>query len=196
MSPSLETLRNKFEVYADVLSQASERRRSEQISQCGTIPTISCDKRVEMMEGLYHEDREERDKTRRLLNQNEEKLALDLSREVLELIKLSISPRRDFYATANLLLPELSEQIRKRDGGESAEGTPVDPIMDQMLNFLDFGREENVKDTFDEERELIDTVDRHKKNDNYAKQLHEEFTAIGETERHVREELWRVREAA
>jgi hypothetical protein len=196
LSPTLETLRYKFEVYADVLSQASERRRSEQTSQCGTIPSISCDRRVEMMEGLYHEDREERDKTRRLLNQYEEKLALNLSKEVLELIKICISPRRDFYAIADFLLPELGDQIRKGEGRKKGGGAPIAPDIERILNFLDFGREENVNDDIDEEQELIDNLDRHKKNNGFAKQLHEEFIAIRETERHVREELWEIREAA
>jgi hypothetical protein len=112
MKPTLEMLRNKFEVYANVLGEAYEGRSSEQIRQSGKIRTISIEERTEMMKGLYHEDREVRDKTRRISNQYEEKLALDLSREVLELIKISIEPKRVFDTIANLLLPELSDQIR------------------------------------------------------------------------------------
>lgn len=171
------------------------RRRSEQIYQCGKIPSVSFEESLEIMNGLHHEDRKVRDNTRRLLNQYEEKLALDLSKEVLELIKICISPRRDFYEIAALLLPELSDQIRKSEANKKREGTPIAPEIERILNFIDFGREENVSNDIDEEEELIDNVDRHKK-DTFANQLHEEFIAIRQTERHVRKALWEIREAA
>jgi hypothetical protein len=196
MSPTLETLRNKFEVYSRVLSEAFERRRSEQIRQCGKIPSISFEQRLEIMKGLHHEDRKVRDNTRRLLNQYEEMLALNLSQEVLELIKISVEPKREFYTVADLLLPELSDQIRKLEARKEGKEAPVGPAIERILNFLDFGREENVDDAIDDEQELIDNVDRHKKDDEFAKELHGEFIVISETERHVRKELWHVREAA
>ena len=196
MSPSLETLKHKFEVYMNALNQAFDSRRSEQNRQCGTIPSISSKKRLAMIKNLYHEDRKVRDDTRHALNQYEEMLALDLSQEVLELIKSSIAPKRDFYTVADLLMPELSDEVGKLKAEKGDEELTVTGTMEHMLRFIDFGREENVEDAVDEEQELIDNVDRHKDSNCLAKQLHEEFVPTIEIEQRVRKYLWKVREAA
>jgi hypothetical protein len=137
-----------------------------------------------------------RDKTRRLLNQYDEKLALDLSQEVLGLIKNTIEPKRVFYTTANLLLPELGDQIHMLEAGKRGDGEPIAPAIERILNFLDFGREENVNDDGNEEQEAIDNVDSHKEDGAFVEQLHEEFIVISEIEQRVREKLWHVREVA
>jgi hypothetical protein len=196
IEPTLEMFRNKFEVYASVLTEAYEGRTSEQIRQSGRIRRISMEEITEMRKGLYHEDREVRDKTRRLLNQYDEKLALDLSQEVLGLIKNTIEPKRVFYTTANLLLPELGDQIHMLEAGKRGDGEPIAPAIERILNFVDFGREENVNDDGNEEQEAIDNVDSHKEDGAFVEQLHEEFIVISEIEQRVREKLWHVREVA
>jgi hypothetical protein len=57
ISPTLEMLRNKFEIYAEVLNEAFEERWLEQRRQLSMVPSISAKRRIEMAEGLYHEDR-------------------------------------------------------------------------------------------------------------------------------------------
>jgi hypothetical protein len=86
-----------------------------------------------------------------------------------------VEPKRNSYTVASLLLPELRDQARKLEA-RKGNGEPTGaPVIERILKFLDFGREENVEDIGDSEQELIDNLDRHKEKDAFAKQLHSEF---------------------
>jgi hypothetical protein len=196
MSPTLETLRNKFEIYVDPLIRAYKRRREEQILESDTIPPIDAVKREELNKLLYDKDFKVRKAARDDLDQREEMLALELSREVLELITNSIEPKKDFYAIADLLMPELSDQARTLEARKRGEEVPIAPTVERILEFLDFGNEEKNEESIDTERELIDNVDRHKKNNPYANQIHKALIANSEAEQRVKERLRQIRKAA
>jgi hypothetical protein len=196
ISPTLELLGKKFEVYSDALERGYTERRREQISQIGTIPSIDPEKREELYKRRYDEDPKVRKAARDALDQREDMLTLSLSPEVLEAIKLSIEPKNDFYTIANLLLPELSEQARRLEARKRGEGVSISPAVEHFLEFLDFGNEEEDEDTIDTEQELLDNLDRHKESNHYAKQIYETFVANSKAEQCVKEELGEVRKTA
>jgi len=130
--------------------------------------------------------------------QREEKLALSLSSDVLKAIQRSVDAKSDFYAVANLLMPELIEQVRKVEARKRGADVSISSAAEPVLEFFRkkffhknsvFENEEGERDLLEEEQELIDNLERHKMKNEEARRIHEALIASREAERRVIEEL-------
>jgi len=198
ISPTFELLRRKFEAYRDAMLTAYTARTNEQMYQYRQPPPLDPEKRKEIEARLGHEDPDVRKAAREALQQREEKLALSLSSDVLKAIQRSVDAKSDFYAVANLLMPELIEQVRKVEARKRGADVSISSAAEPVLEFFRkkffhknsvFENEEGERDLLEEEQELIDNLERHKMKNEEARRIHEALIASREAERRVIEEL-------